>query len=101
MPQPKYSTDEIVELGEAIYEQKLRSQVEAAHKGEFLVLDITTGEYEVDPSNLVAVKRLKNRLPNAVAYGLRIGHRAAFRIGRFSKARHICRTGLSRATEQL
>lgn len=88
VPQSQYSPEEIVRLGEAMYEETLRAKVETAHKGKFLVLDIATGEYEIDASDVAAVERLRNRLPDAVVYGLRIGHRAAYRIGGLSKARN-------------
>lgn len=87
MSKSKYSTKEIVERGEAIYQQQIREQVERDHHGEFLVLDILTGEYETDPEDIMATKRLMARCPNAVIYGLRIGYRASYRLGVFSKVR--------------
>lgn len=87
MTQSRHTAKEIAELGESIYNEKLRSQVEPDHKGEFLVLDITTGEYEIDANDVDALLRLRNRLPDAVIYGVCIGRRAAYRIGGFSKVR--------------
>lgn len=87
MSQSRHTANEIAQLGESIYSEKLRSQVEPDHKGEFLVLDITTGEYEIDASDVDALQRLRNRLPDAVIYGVRIGRRAAYRIGGFSRVR--------------
>lgn len=87
MSKSRHTTKEIAQLGESIYNEKLRSQVEPDHKGEFLVLDITTGEYEINPSDVDALLRLRNRLPDAIIYGVRIGRRAAYRIGGFSKVR--------------
>ena len=51
------------------------------HQGEFLVIDIETGEYEIDADDLTATKQLLANHPNAVIYGLRIGYTAAYRIG--------------------
>jgi hypothetical protein len=88
MPESKYSAKELVEGGEAIYQQEIRSEVEREHHGEFLVLDILTGEYEIDPEDATATKRLLARCPDAVIYGLRIGHRAAYRLGSFPKVKN-------------
>lgn len=84
MAQSQYSREEVVQLGEAIYEQKLRSDVERDRRGEFLALDIVSREYEIAPEDAVAVERLLERQPDAVIFAIRIGHRAAYRIGGLS-----------------
>lgn len=84
MPDAKYSREEVATRGEAIYERDIRPNVESESKGKYLVLDIETGEYEIDQDDLVATKRVMARCPNAVLYGLRIGYPAAYRLGRFS-----------------
>ncbi len=81
MPYMNYSPDEVAARSEAIYEQHLRASVEAQHRGKFLVLDIETGDYEIDADDLAATKRALARRPDAVLYGLRIGYPAAYRIG--------------------
>jgi len=48
MPRPHYNSDEIVQRGQVLYDQQIRAQVETRHKGKFLVLDIETGNYEID-----------------------------------------------------
>jgi len=84
MSQSKFSTKEIVERGEEIYQQKIRKHVESEHHGEFLVLDILTGEYEIAEVDLTATKCMLSS-PEGVFYGLRIGHRAAYRLRAVSK----------------
>ncbi len=88
MPYVKYSAQEVARRGEAIYEQQIRAQIdEAQHKGKFLVLDIETGDYELDASDLAATKRALARRPDAVLYGLRIGYETPYRLGgRFAVA---------------
>ena len=85
MPGAKYSREGVAERGEAIYEQHIRPHVEGEGKGKYLVLDIETGEYEIDQDDLAATKRLMAKCPDAVVYGLRIGYPAAYRLGGFSK----------------
>jgi hypothetical protein len=81
MPYPQYTAEEVAARGEAIYEQQLRANVEAEHKGKFVVIDIETGEYELDADDLAATKRALAKRPEAVLYGLRIGYPAAYRLG--------------------
>ncbi|MBT9149623.1 MAG: hypothetical protein AAGB97_09510 [Dehalococcoidia bacterium] len=81
MPYTNYTPKEVESKGEAIYGQQIRDKVEPKHKGKFLVIDIETGEYEINADDLVATKRLLAKHPNAVVYGLRIGFPTAYRIG--------------------
>ena len=81
MPHPRYSSDEIVQRGQALYDQQIRTQVEAHHKGKFLVLNIETGEYEIDVNELAALKRAKAKNPDAALYILRVGSSTAYRLG--------------------
>ena len=85
MPETRYSREEVAKRGEAIYEQEIRPKVESENKGKYLVLDIETGEYEIDQDDLAATKRVMEKCPEAVLYGLRIGYPAAYRLGGFSK----------------
>jgi len=86
MPNAKYSREEVAARGEMIYDEQIRSKVESQSKGKYLVLDIETGEYEIDQDDLTATKRILAKRPEAVLYGLRIGYPTAYRIGGFSKA---------------
>ena len=73
--------EQIARRAEAIYERDLRPKVEDRHKGEFLVLDVETGDFEIDENHLAAAKRLRARLPKAQLYALRIGYPAAYHLG--------------------
>lgn len=80
MPHPRYSREEVVRRGKAWYEQQLRAQVEPGNTGKFMVIDIETGAYEIDPSDVAALKRAKAKRSDAPLYMLRIGHRAAYQL---------------------
>lgn len=82
MPYANYTPQEVLSRGEAIYTQQIRDRVETVHKGKFVVIDIETGEYEIDIDDLIATKRLLARRPDAVLYGLRIGFPTAYHIGK-------------------
>ena len=81
MPYTGYTTEEIGRRGQELYDREIREKVETEHRGQFLVLDITTGEYEIDDSDLVASRRALRKNPDAVLYGVRVGYPAAYRLG--------------------
>ena len=75
------ATSEVIAArGEEIYQQ-YREALEAQHKGQFFVVDIETGNYEIADEDLEATKRLLAKNPKAMTYGLRIGFGAAYRLG--------------------
>ena len=81
MPYRQYSPEEVAARGEALYERQIRARVETEHRGQFLVIDIETGDYEIDSDDLVATKRALAKRPTAVLFGLRIGSPTAYRLG--------------------
>jgi hypothetical protein len=81
MPYAHYTAEEVAARGEALYEQRIRPQVEATHQGQFVVVDIETGDYEIDADDLAATKRALAKRPDAVLYGVRIGSPTAYRLG--------------------
>ena len=80
MPHPRYSREEVVRRGKAVYEEQLRAQVEPGNMGKFMVIDIETGEYEIDRDDVAALKRAKAKRSDAPLYLLRIGHRTAYQL---------------------
>jgi hypothetical protein len=79
---PRYAKGEIARIGEEMYQREIRAKVETDDNiGKVLVLDIETGEYEIDEENLVAAKRLKAKNPDAALYAMRIGYPALEKIG--------------------
>jgi hypothetical protein len=81
MSYANYSPEEIEARGEEIYEQQIRQRVETGNKGKFVVIDIETGEYELDEDDLQATKRALAKRPDAVLYGVRIGYPTAYNLG--------------------
>lgn len=73
--------EELARRGQEYYDKFLRAELEPGHKGEFLVLEVESGEYELDADEAAALNRAMERHPDRVFYVLRVGHRAAHRIG--------------------
>lgn len=73
MAHPRYSSDEIVSRGEQIYETQLKSRLEPEHIGKFLVIDIETGEYEMDSDNATASLRAVHNKPDGARFVMQVG----------------------------
>lgn len=70
----KYSPEETVRLGKALYEQKIKSEVESGNMGKQLVIDIETGYYAMSDQHLVAARLVREHNPQAVLFAMRIGY---------------------------
>jgi hypothetical protein len=81
MPYQNISPQEVESRGEEIYERQLRRTVERGNHGKFIVVDIQTGQYEIDEDDAQATKRALAKSPEAVLYGLRIGYPTAYSLG--------------------
>ena len=80
MPHTEYSREEIARLGNEIYRRDIRDKVMPQYKGKFLVLDIESGDYEIDDDDLSAEETLRTRRPDGVFFGLRIGYTSAYTL---------------------
>lgn len=73
--------DEIVRRGQEIYDEKLRPQLETDNRGKYLIINVDTGEYEMDVDDLAASQRARARFGGARLFTMRIGYPAAYRLG--------------------
>ena len=80
-PQPRYSKEEHASRGTALYEQKVRPQVEVGNHGKVVALDVDSESFEVADDTLTASQRLLARYPDAQIWCVRIGHSAVHRFG--------------------
>ena len=82
MPHPRITNEEIDRRGQELYDRQIRDRVDVPeYIGKQIVIDVETGEYEVDDDGLRASRRLLARRPDAALYGLRIGYNAVYTIG--------------------
>jgi hypothetical protein len=79
--QPRYCKEEFARRGHEVYDSQVRSQVEAAHHGRIVAIDIESGAFEVGDDSLTAAKQLLARCPDAQIFGIRVGYRAVHRFG--------------------
>jgi hypothetical protein len=82
MPHARLTNEEIDRRGQELYDRQIRAQVETPENtGKQIVIDVETGEYEIDDDGLKASRRLMAKHPDAALYGLRIGYNAVYTIG--------------------
>jgi hypothetical protein len=82
MGHPRFSVEEIGRLGQELYERQIRPRVETEQNiGRQIVIDIETGDYEIDDDGLAASQRLLAKHPDAALYGARIGYNAVYTLG--------------------
>lgn len=79
--QRRYSKEEFARRGDALYEKKVRPHLQAGDEGKFAAIDIESGEFAVDVDELKAGNKLRRRVPDAQIWVVRVGYRAAHRIG--------------------
>ena len=77
----KLDDETVVAMGEAIYREKIRPLVHPQHKGKAVIIDLDTGDYEVDYSPGRAMGRLRKRHPDCYTYAVRVGFRHSYHIG--------------------
>lgn len=78
---PRYSREEAAQRGQEIYERHIRPAVETTRPGQFVAIDIETGDYEVDKDDFTATEHLLMRQPKAQIWLVRVGSPATYRIG--------------------
>ncbi len=80
-PQRRYTKEELARRGEEIFERDVRPHRGAARAEDFVLIDIETGDYEVDAADITALNRLLARRPEAQVWLRRVGSRSAYRLG--------------------
>ena len=83
--QPQCSKEEFAQRGDEIYETQVRSQVEEGNLGKIVAIDLETGAFEIDASEIAACDRLEAHYPNAQIWIVRVGSRHVRRFGGRSK----------------
>ena len=81
MSTQKYTIEEVCDRGQQIYEEQIKRLVEPQENGKFIIIDIESGDYEIDEDELEACDRLEVRRPEAETYMTRIGCCAAYHMG--------------------
>jgi len=71
---------ELARLGEQMYYSRVLPLLRPEDDENYVAIDVDTGEYEVDPSEVAAANRLLARLPSARVWMMQKGYDTAHRI---------------------
>ena len=73
-----FSREEVARRAQQWYNNSIRQQVEVPENiGKMVIIDIETGDYEVDPRGLQASRNLREKNPYGRLFGIRIGYKVA------------------------
>lgn len=78
---PLSSREEIARRGDQLFEREVLPRLGSEDEGKFALIDIETGDFEVDRDEIAASDRLLARHPNAQVWTRQIGSRYARRFG--------------------
>lgn len=80
--QENYAKGDVAEIGTCIYEERIRPQVEIDENiGKLLMVDINTGAWVIGTDRLEMARRAREKNPDAVLFGMKIGYPATTAIG--------------------
>jgi hypothetical protein len=78
---PRYSLDEVARRGDEIYEREVLPRLGPEDEAKFALIDVETGDYEVDRDEIAASDRLLARRPDAQVWTRQVGSKYARRFG--------------------
>ena len=73
MPTTKRTLQELAVLGGDLFDRRVRPALRPEDDGKFVAIDIETGAYEIEADELAACDRLRNRIPDAQIWLVRVG----------------------------
>jgi hypothetical protein len=74
---------------EDYYVRALRAKLEPKHVGKYLVIDVDSGDYELDVDEVAALQRAEAKHPDRIFYIMRVGYRAFVGFGARPQRRRI------------
>lgn len=82
MTTEKMTPEEVGRRGREWYENHIRGVVETEENiGKLIVIDVETGEYDIDTNSIAMVDRMLAKRPNAEILQMKIGYGAVYSFG--------------------
>jgi hypothetical protein len=81
LPRSDREREETARRGDDIYERAIRPSLRPEDEGKFALIDVESGDYEIDRDELAASDRLLARRPEARVWMRQVGSRFARRFG--------------------
>ena len=74
------SPEKIADEGQRLYDERHREGLEVEHRGQFVAIDVTTGNAYVARFPEQAIEEARTQAPNGVFHLIRIGAPGAFKV---------------------
>ena len=74
-------TAEVARRAKQLYEEKLRTRLEATHRNDFVAIEPDSGDYFFGKTLSEAIQASRAAHPDRLAFALRVGHSTAVNIG--------------------
>ena len=78
-------TKSVILRAKEIYEQRLKSNLEANHRDQYVAIEPDSGDFFIAETFDEAVKLARSKHPSKLSHTIRVGHAAAFHIGVMSE----------------
>ncbi len=75
----------VISRAKNVYEQRLRCDLEANHRDQFVSIEPDSGDYFIGKTFDEAVKLARSKYPSKLSHTIHVGHAAAFHIGVMSQ----------------
>ena len=72
---------EIAKKGEEWYDKKLKAELEPTHKGRFVAIEVSTGEYVLANTPESALEQAREKYPGKFFHLMRVGYPGVFGSG--------------------
>lgn len=76
-----YTNEELAELGEAVFKREIAERLRGRDLRDFVAIDVGSGDYEVDPDEGLAMRRLRDRHAGTVFWIRRVGSAVSHTFG--------------------
>jgi hypothetical protein len=73
--------ENLIRSAELVYEQKLRQELEATHRDEFVAVEPGSGDFFLGRTLSEAIGAARKAYPDRLAHAMRVGHKAALHFG--------------------
>lgn len=75
------TSESVADQARRIYQQRLRTSLEEAHRDEFVAIEPLSGEFFLGRTLSDAIGASRTKYPDRLAHALRVGHEAAVHMG--------------------
>jgi hypothetical protein len=84
---PRPDMSDVVRLGQQIFDEQIKPTLRPEDHGKYIAIDVDTGAYEIDASELAAGNRIHTRRTGARVFMMRAGYKGVERFGFLRAAR--------------